>query len=464
MPAKKLFVLHIGLPKTGTTALQNVLSSNRPQLMAQGACYPKSPGPSVHRLVTALASQRRRDPTEKVYRGLDPAASIDQFKARFAAEMQALPPSIDRVILSDERLSFMVRRPDEFAELRHFLSPYAAEIRIVIYLRRQDSLLASLYSQALRHGDLSDPEEFTRNAAKLALYDFEGVIRRWAKAFGEDNIVPRLYENTGSHRFDTSVDFMHLPFIRVANIASKQASGANPSIDEGAQRTLVAIGNLLKEKTGSARIHGPRWKRIADLVTLVGSGKGWELPPGEVSAFMQTFAEGNEIVRARYYPERSTLFAEAEPGSRLRSTGAARSTENLLCQALIAAVDANLGLEERIAQIAAKSAETADDPIRQRASLNRALKLQPDSADVRMKLVALDLSQGRLKSAQGALRSLVKLHGATPDTEALAQRIKEAEKAQASVSEEAGFTEGMDRADQRRQSRQNERAKNSATV
>lgn len=46
MAKKKLF-LHIGMPKTGSTALQQFLTDNRSQLKQQGFYYPKSPSNTV---------------------------------------------------------------------------------------------------------------------------------------------------------------------------------------------------------------------------------------------------------------------------------------------------------------------------------------------------------------------------------------------------------------------------------
>src|SRR5690606_33106823 len=44
-PRKKKVILHIGLPKTGSTALQQALYQNREELLRQGVLYPAQ----VHR-------------------------------------------------------------------------------------------------------------------------------------------------------------------------------------------------------------------------------------------------------------------------------------------------------------------------------------------------------------------------------------------------------------------------------
>ena len=41
MSQEKTLYLHIGLPKTGTTSIQNYLFENREALMQRGVCYPK---------------------------------------------------------------------------------------------------------------------------------------------------------------------------------------------------------------------------------------------------------------------------------------------------------------------------------------------------------------------------------------------------------------------------------------
>jgi hypothetical protein len=111
-------IIHIGTKKTGTTSIQGFLARQRRHLPAQGACYPTSPGPIMHVKLYSLLMQRRRERRQLP----DPESPADAFRPdefahAFDAEMQALPPSIDRVILSEERLS-LIKSTEDIAALQ----------------------------------------------------------------------------------------------------------------------------------------------------------------------------------------------------------------------------------------------------------------------------------------------------------------------------------------------------------
>ena len=54
-------ILHIGTPKTGTTSLQRVLSSNRDTLAAEGVCYSRAAGKFNSRSLAAAISPNRNE-------------------------------------------------------------------------------------------------------------------------------------------------------------------------------------------------------------------------------------------------------------------------------------------------------------------------------------------------------------------------------------------------------------------
>ena len=106
-------VLHIGLAKTGTKTLQAAMTLNRDLLRRHGFVYPALPG--------------------ERHAGL----------AVYATAVAG--PDIHTAILSNEYCSTGLSTIEEIARLHRLLSSLAREIRVIVYLRRQDHLAASLY-------------------------------------------------------------------------------------------------------------------------------------------------------------------------------------------------------------------------------------------------------------------------------------------------------------------------------
>ena len=62
-----------------------------------------------------------------------------------------------------------------------------------------------------------------------------------------------------------------------------------------------------QKRTEAGTLHGAM-ARLIDYVYRTRQGQGLHPSPEEVHAFMARFAESNEAVRAKYFPERKTLF------------------------------------------------------------------------------------------------------------------------------------------------------------
>jgi hypothetical protein len=162
--------LHIGLHKTGTSSIQAFLKKNKPALHRLGYLYPKAgwTAGGHHNLAYELLGKKRFSHT--------------------AGRLADLAPEIERepnAILSSEEFEFL-----ELAEVRRLREALGGrEAKVIVYLRRQDALIASTYAQQVKMGAKMKP--FTAYAvASLynARFDFAQLLARWAAAFGQDSL------------------------------------------------------------------------------------------------------------------------------------------------------------------------------------------------------------------------------------------------------------------------------------
>ncbi|HTT97981.1 MAG TPA: hypothetical protein VMF58_08015 [Rhizomicrobium sp.] len=179
-----LFV-HIGTHKTGTSALQSALTVGTDDLLENGVRYIRAgrEGAIAHHKL-ARAVRQKKD------------ASLSVWDA-VRAEIRASDSPTN--VLSSEGLSFAnaeaVKR--ELGEI--------GDVRIVLYLRRQDKYLQSLYKQTIAGGRTMDfPTWLDRQRARG---DYLSLVRGWADQFGEKAIVLRPYERDGA-TIDVVQDFI----------------------------------------------------------------------------------------------------------------------------------------------------------------------------------------------------------------------------------------------------------------
>lgn len=195
----KLFI-HIGYYKTGTTAIQQALESNRAVLAARGVTYPRS-GREHNHLDLALSLVDEQDAPESVI-----------------AEARRIREEVDAaegdVVLSAE--GFVRVRP---AVLREWCGD--ANAIIIVYLRDQAEAFASQYQQQVKDGLLSKTFEAF---ACSAIADHTKFLARWEDAFGRENLRVRAYGES-----DVVLDFLGLTGIDPTGLEISKTH-ANPSI------------------------------------------------------------------------------------------------------------------------------------------------------------------------------------------------------------------------------------------
>jgi hypothetical protein len=181
---KPKLYLHIGRPKTGSTALQSFLYRNREVLARQGVCYPETGRyqRASHKL--SLVYLPKLADSEAV-KGI----SADKLYADLATEI--LNSGLGTAVISSEH--FWLMNPKDIpASLREQF-----DIKIVAYVRRQDEVLVSSFIQEVKGGNLSidiDLNDYISDNGRLNLLDYDQVLQRWAGVFGQQNIQVRLYE------------------------------------------------------------------------------------------------------------------------------------------------------------------------------------------------------------------------------------------------------------------------------
>lgn len=171
--------IHIGMPKTGTTAIQAACDEARETLAKQGLHYLS--GDRNHSEWLSLAFWNEGDALRLAgYRwqdGPDASAHRKSLRDRFEEEISGTGHDL---ILSAEGLSMF--RLDEVTALRDALAPFFECFRVIAYLREPLSWATSAAQQATKWsgeqlGDLFDQPR---------LPEFETRFRPWLRVFGGD--------------------------------------------------------------------------------------------------------------------------------------------------------------------------------------------------------------------------------------------------------------------------------------
>src|ERR1051325_5410046 len=149
--------LHIGVAKTGTKTLQLAMALNGDLLRQHGFVYPALPG--HHHIGLALyAANESTSARLRARIGLADGDRMAEFVGEFPSRLAAAVTSADihTAILSNEHCSSELSTVEAISRLHALLSPLAREIRVIVYLRRQDDLAISLYSASVQAGPTNE--------------------------------------------------------------------------------------------------------------------------------------------------------------------------------------------------------------------------------------------------------------------------------------------------------------------
>lgn len=254
VPRFKTIYLHIGLEKTGTTSIQGFLDKNRAALEPKGICFPRSIGPQnqKHLAAYALELESRDSATRMRGPNLD-ADALSSYRRdiedKFRKDVSST--NSETLLISSEDLSRLFKA-EEIERVLSFLRPYGDNIKVIVFLRRQDLLATSRY-YSLVLGGRYKADVFPKASDPVpAYYDYNTILSRWIEKIGAQNVlayrfpeVPRL---TGFNSVSAFCDVLGL---EVADF--EPVEDMNISLDAVNQLILQNFNMLHSRSEHSAR-------------------------------------------------------------------------------------------------------------------------------------------------------------------------------------------------------------------
>jgi len=303
----KLF-LHIGTEKTGTTTIQYSLASVRPMLKRFGILYPLSFGNENHEPFYAAASPFRVD---EITGQLDVVTEARHGKYRalrrkeFETELKIERPQA--VVISNEHLSARLLSVEDVQAVKDFVAGLFSEIKIAIYVRRQDDFLLSSYSTEIKTGGTHHFSALPYEEAR-GRYDYRDLIERWAAVFGQENIIVKKFASSEVSSHGLTSDF--LLALGMPRIPVKEVGVKNPSLGWRALAALRQVNEMIPRT-----VNGKYNMNRGDIAKLLETLPDDPLVFGVQARrqFMAQFAESNDWVRQTFFPDGpGTLFDLSE--------------------------------------------------------------------------------------------------------------------------------------------------------
>jgi len=185
--------IHIGAPKTATSTLQAVLAGKYNKLLSQGILYPRNcrHGDAHHVLVCDLIEKYHGQAMPDLWYGNFPRGEA---WSALRGEIKEHGDAVGTVILSSELFFGQANKIDlMLQDVRENLAGH--DVKIVVYLRRQDQLYSSFYNQ-----DVKGARQWSGSAYEfyethqIFQRDYYDMLQSWGEVFDPANLLVRAYE------------------------------------------------------------------------------------------------------------------------------------------------------------------------------------------------------------------------------------------------------------------------------
>lgn len=230
-------VFHIGTHKTGTTAIQNRLFSNRTTLWEKGVFYPDagigSGHSGHHEFAWAAAGQGhrlKRKSVEEVFREVRDAIDSAGHKT---------------VVFSSEEFGNL--NVSQIVEMKSRLSISSA--KIVCYLRNQVDYLISQYKQHIQQYETRYTGTLFDYVVELNILNrmaYAALALGWANVFEDESLRIRVYDRACLLNSDVVEDFCDVTGIdfSLLNNVSESVDSDNKSISDFTAEALRYTNQL----------------------------------------------------------------------------------------------------------------------------------------------------------------------------------------------------------------------------
>lgn len=309
----KTLYVHIGMAKTGTTALQYFLWENRAVLEAKNYCYPSMKCAYSNMSIVNETRNGHFLVNDTWIDGVMKHDEIDAAMYRTGMdEVVRLFESYDNIILSDESVWVATyrRRASLWEELVADGEKYGFQVKMIVYLRRQDQYIASVYKQKLKQriskSNMETWEEYVTHIPKTRQLNYYKKLEKIRKVFGKENMIVCRYDRGGFYGGSIYADFLHrigLEFSDEFQIVQQEANQSLLGNTAEMKRIINEIPGFDKEDDRFMRtiLYEDSELSKKQVVAEVFSKE-------EAEDFLKKYEQSNEKVAEEYFTDGKPLF------------------------------------------------------------------------------------------------------------------------------------------------------------
>lgn len=303
---KKVIYLHIGQTKTATTTLQAFFSANRTWLSERGILYPECPVDhpikSQHRFLVEALGRTEQPLPDRI--------------AQWEFLIEQIQKSSHPLTLISEEVFWHLfeQRSDEKKAAIEWIHRKlgAYDVKIICYVRRQDTWIESWYNQLTktdvnRHSKMNYLE-FISAYRNYGLLDYTASLQPWTDVFGNENMAVRPFQRSDFLEGDIISDFMNLLGVRDLNGTTR------PKDQQVSLHNTSCEISALHNKTARATDFKRKFMEIVKSYDGEVNDQRKFTPRTVAEGLISEFKASNQRLAELYFSQRSDFFDESLRG------------------------------------------------------------------------------------------------------------------------------------------------------
>lgn len=313
----KTLYIHIGTPKTGSSAIQSFLCQNREVLTQKGFCYPEFPF--------------RYDYVSKRRNGYFlHAEGLGNKGSGFEEGMDIIRASFEKypnVILSDEGIWY--ENSKWHKKLFKIMKERGYQVKLVVYLRRQDEFLISKWNQILKTASykykdkfdgLENAEDMWKTFLQKSLKDstmhYDEHLKKLEDIYGRENILVRRYDRKYFPEDSICADFLQTVGLKLTEEYKAAQIMVNPSLSQNTAEIQRILNTVLTESEEDDMEDDSNMQFFRKILLSYSELSKKAYPCSmfseeEAKEFMERYSEGNRKIAKEYFGEEE-LFSPVD--------------------------------------------------------------------------------------------------------------------------------------------------------
>jgi len=306
MKTNKIVFLHIGFPKTGSSAIQVFLAKNMKKLEEFNYKYPDFGDRNIERaevgLITSGNGVKLKNALIKDSENKKTTNSLDLIRKYIVPELENF-----NIIISCESLSSL--NNSQISILYEIFRKFDINVTIISYLRRQDYFLESGWKQwGVKQ------EKFQEYLVRHPIFDWKAILDQWSKYFGKESIIVRAYEKI-QLQGGLIPDFLNLLKLPSKDHFEVPEVYTNPGFNRDILE-LIYINNDLFENAHDNSFYNFLYDVLDDNFLKKPFEEMSFLSPAQRHDYLERHKEINESIAREYLKRKSgELFFEDYPNA-----------------------------------------------------------------------------------------------------------------------------------------------------